>query len=125
IRRSRPHRPRPARTHGGTAGASGANGARRGDLRGAVARTNFPLSRAYQTGAPMGRQFRRKRRHLPNHDSGRPEGSSFAMSIETLALVERVKAGLRDVIDPELGRDVVSLGLIYTIEATDAGAVHI
>ncbi len=47
------------------------------------------------------------------------------MSIETLALVERVKAGLRDVIDPELGRDVVSLGLIYTIEATDAGAVHI
>jgi len=47
------------------------------------------------------------------------------MSKESSALVERIKAGLKDVIDPELGLDVVSLGLIYTIEATDAGAVHI
>ncbi len=47
------------------------------------------------------------------------------MSMESSALVDHIKAGLKDVIDPELGRDVVSLGLIYTIEATDAGAVHI
>jgi len=49
----------------------------------------------------------------------------MTMSRESSALIARIKAGLADVIDPELGRDVVSLGLIYTIEASDAGTVHI
>ncbi|WP_029620809.1 metal-sulfur cluster assembly factor [Pseudorhizobium marinum] len=47
------------------------------------------------------------------------------MSSKAATLVERIRTRLKDVIDPELGRDVVSLGLIYEVDATDAGVVHI
>lgn len=47
------------------------------------------------------------------------------MTPDAATLVDRVKAGLKNVIDPEIGRDVVSLGLIYHIEADAAGSVHI
>lgn len=47
------------------------------------------------------------------------------MKADAATLVDRVKAGLKDVIDPELGRDVVSLGLIYHLQADAAGGVHI
>lgn len=40
-------------------------------------------------------------------------------------LTERVREALTAVIDPELGKNVVALGLIYGIEASDAGAVRI
>lgn len=40
-------------------------------------------------------------------------------------LATRIRAGLQDVIDPELGRDIVGLGLIYLIEASDTGEVRI
>lgn len=47
------------------------------------------------------------------------------MSPETTTVVQRIEAGLQDVIDPELGRDVVSLGLIYKIDVSEHGAVSI
>ena len=40
-------------------------------------------------------------------------------------LTERVREALTAVIDPELGKNVVALGLIYGIEASDAGTVRI
>lgn len=36
-----------------------------------------------------------------------------------------VETALRDVLDPEMGRSVVDLGLIYAIEATPEGSVAI
>lgn len=41
------------------------------------------------------------------------------------ALAERVRAGLADVIDPEIGRGVVEIGLIYAVDADRQGNVHI
>ncbi len=40
------------------------------------------------------------------------------------ALVERVRDGLREVLDPELGINVVDLGLVYRVEA-DAGRLSV
>ena len=40
-------------------------------------------------------------------------------------LADRVASALRLVIDPELGENIVDLGLIYAIAATDDGVVHI
>lgn len=40
-------------------------------------------------------------------------------------LTARVRETLTAVIDPELGKNVVALGLIYGIEASDAGIVRI
>ena len=40
-------------------------------------------------------------------------------------LAKRIRTGLGDVIDPELGRGIVGLGLIYLVEASDAGEVRI
>ena len=40
-------------------------------------------------------------------------------------LTERVREALTAVIDPELGKNVVALGLIYRIEASDAETVRI
>jgi len=41
------------------------------------------------------------------------------------ALRERILESLRAVIDPELGENLVDLGLIYTVEVRAGGAVHI
>ena len=43
----------------------------------------------------------------------------------SVSLQRLVEIALRDVLDPELGRSVVDLGLIYTIHATSDGAVAI
>jgi metal-sulfur cluster biosynthetic enzyme len=40
-------------------------------------------------------------------------------------LADQVREALRLVLDPELGENVVDLGLIYGVTADDTGAVHI
>ena len=40
-------------------------------------------------------------------------------------LIEQVRQQLSVVIDPEMGRSVVDMGLIYRIEADQAGDMHI
>ena len=43
----------------------------------------------------------------------------------TTLLVEKIRDALRNVIDPELGYNVVDLGFIYDIEVGEAGVVRI
>lgn len=50
----------------------------------------------------------------------RPAGSSGAAAIE-----KEVEDGLRLVIDPELGYNIVDIGLIYKVTVGEAGATHI
>jgi metal-sulfur cluster biosynthetic enzyme len=38
---------------------------------------------------------------------------------------ERVRDALKHVVDPELGINIVDLGLVYDIEVTEQGGVHI
>jgi metal-sulfur cluster biosynthetic enzyme len=43
----------------------------------------------------------------------------------TAALAEQVREALRLVLDPELGENVVDLGLIYDVAVSDAGEVRV
>lgn len=47
------------------------------------------------------------------------------MSEKPDALVERVRDALRIVIDPELGYNIVDLGLVYSVEAAGGGLIDI
>jgi metal-sulfur cluster biosynthetic enzyme len=47
------------------------------------------------------------------------------MSAESDTLVEQVTEALRVVIDPELGYNIVDLGLVYSIKAAEGGVVDI
>ena len=47
------------------------------------------------------------------------------MNTESDALVEKVAEALRVVIDPELGYNIVDLGLVYEIKVAEGGVVDI
>lgn len=47
------------------------------------------------------------------------------MNTEDDALVEKVTEALRVVIDPELGYNIVDLGLVYEIKVAEGGVVDI
>jgi metal-sulfur cluster biosynthetic enzyme len=47
------------------------------------------------------------------------------MSTENNALTEKVREALRLVIDPEIGYNIVDLGLVYNIEAAEGGTINI
>ncbi len=46
-------------------------------------------------------------------------------SAELVSVAERIRAALRVVIDPELGYNIVDLGLIYDIAVDAAGAARV
>ncbi len=63
--------------------------------------------------------------NLPTDPGRRPPPSPTGMTISTphQGVIDRAYQALADVWDPELGFDVVSLGLIYDIRLEDAGLV--
>ena len=53
----------------------------------------------------------------PGHGSGRPAASAYTGRVPTK---EQVIDALRVVEDPELGMDIVELGLLYDVEVEDS-----
>lgn len=47
------------------------------------------------------------------------------MNTESDALAEKITEALRVVIDPELGYNIIDLGLVYEVKVTEGGVVDI
>lgn len=63
----------------------------------------------------------------PVVDIAKPGGAveSPAVTGGAPGLAERIRAALRQVIDPELGYNIVDLGLVYQIAITEGGVVEV
>ena len=57
----------------------------------------------------------------PPADPGVPDGAAP----EGPVTEDRVREALKSVVDPELGINIVDLGLVYDIDISEGGAVHI
>ncbi len=53
------------------------------------------------------------------------EGQSAELPAYKSALLEDVEEAMRDVVDPELGVNVVDLGLVYGIDVADEGEAQV
>ncbi|MCB1165053.1 MAG: metal-sulfur cluster assembly factor [Leptospiraceae bacterium] len=40
-------------------------------------------------------------------------------------LIERLEAELKSVLDPEVGLNIIDLGLVYSLNVDDEGAIHV
>jgi metal-sulfur cluster biosynthetic enzyme len=58
-------------------------------------------------------------------DPTRDAGDAPVRAGSTNVTEEQVRDALRHVVDPELGINIVDLGLVYDIDVSEAGAVHI
>jgi len=122
-RRDRPDRTCAAGTDGAHSRRARRHGGGRGAVCLAVARATVPVSRIDQARPPVGRQFRRDRRCLPHHD---PKRRGQPMTARSAAEIEAsIRNELQIVLDPEIGRSVVDIGLIYHIDVQPDGAVAI
>ena len=57
----------------------------------------------------------------PADDAGTPERSNG----DATPTDEQLRDALRHVVDPELGINIVDLGLVYEVDMSDQGVVHI
>ncbi|MBB6119730.1 iron-sulfur cluster assembly protein [Nocardiopsis algeriensis] len=56
-----------------------------------------------------------------NETTGTTQAAEVPVSPEAEALAEEIAEALKDVIDPELGVNVVDLGLLYGVNADESG----
>ena len=58
------------------------------------------------------------------HDADPVKGAD-AEATDGAPIQERVREALKHVVDPELGINIVDLGLVYDIDVSETGSVHI